>query len=114
MPAIFSNGHKVKFGLSGIEGFIIQSFSITKKAAIDTSIPDEFSRKRVRVFDDIEQEAKVEMIFAGGAIPEIGDYFEYEVLNQKTVWIVVSVEQVLTNNSLLKVMLTLNHHEYIV
>lgn len=113
MPAIFASGKKVVFGVSGIEGYIIQSATRNKRASIDTSIEDHEGRKRVRFFDDTEEELKLDMILIGGQVPEYGDWFEYCFLEKKERWYVVGSEEARTNSSLMKITLTLNRNEYL-
>lgn len=101
------------FGTGEILGLVVQSANISTKARIESEYTNEHGRVAAVDVDDSITEIKLETIFLGAILPKIGDTFLYTFNETGNKYILYSIDNVRSNNDVMRVTLTGRFYEYI-
>lgn len=113
MSQVYCSRGTVVFGTGEILGLVVQSASISSKPLIEQTFTNEFGRVAHIVTDDVITEIKLDTIFIGAILPQIGDTFVYAFNSTHHKYILSSIDNERSNKDVLRVTLTGRFYEYI-
>ena len=113
MSQVYCSRGTVVFGTGEILGLVVQSASVSSKPRIESEYTDEHGRVAAVDIDDCVTEIKLDTIFIGAVLPQISNTFTYAFNDTANKYILYSIDNVRSNNDVMRVTLTGRFYEYI-
>ena len=113
MSQVYCSRGTVVFGTAKLHGLVVQSTNVSLKPLIETTFTNDQGRVVRFETDDELKEIKLEAIFLGCILPSTGDTFIYAFNQTSNKYILTSIDNVRSNNDVMRVTLTGRIYEYI-